>query len=97
MEIPVTTPLKPYIEFRFDKNGKMKLSATASWWGGKNSGFGSGDGSEGNSCKPEHLNAYIKAFKERQIKNVEKEIAALQKKLAVIKLKYESINVNIKQ
>jgi hypothetical protein len=88
MKIPETTDLKPYIEFRFDKKGKMTLSATAAWWGGKNSGFGSGDGSEGNSCEPKYLNSYIKAFKERQIKKIEKEIEVLQEKLATVKSKY---------
>lgn len=38
MEIPKTTKDKPYIEFRFDKKGKIKLSATSIWWG-KNAGF----------------------------------------------------------
>ena len=80
MKTPKTTPEKPYIEFRIHKNGKIKLSATSSWWGGKNSGFISCNG-EGNSCEPKHLKAYIIAFKERKIKSIEKEIVLLQKEL----------------
>lgn len=89
MKIPATNSEHPYIEFRIDKKGKITLSATASWWGGKNSGFGSRDGSEGNSCLPKHLNSYIKAFRERKIKDIEKEMYALQKKLEKIKSESE--------
>ena len=88
MQIPNTTDKKPYIEFRIDKKGKIKLSASSIWWGGKNSGFSSSDITEGNTCEPKHLKAYIKAFKERKIKNIEKEILALQKQLE--KVKYET-------
>jgi hypothetical protein len=79
MKIPKTTKDRPYIEFRFDKKGKMKLYATNKWWGGKNSGFFSTDGSEGNTCQPKHLKSYIEAFKKRKIKSIEKEILLLQK------------------
>ena len=89
MNIPKTTPEKPYIEFRVDKKGNIKLSASSSWWGGKNSGFYSSDGTEGNTCEPKHLKAYIKAFKERKIKNIEKEILSLQKKLENLKSEME--------
>lgn len=89
MNIPNTTSEKPYIEFRIDKDGNIKLSASPSWWGGKNSGFVSSDGTEGNTCKPEDLNAYVKAFKERKIKNIEKEILTLQKRLKKFKSESE--------
>lgn len=85
MKIPKTTPDKPYIEFRINKKGKIKLSASPSWWGGKNSGFISSGGEEGNTCEPKHLKAYIKAFKERKIKDIEKQITVLQNKLETIK------------
>jgi hypothetical protein len=85
MLIPKTTDNKPYIEFRIDKKGKIILGITSSWWGGKNASFVSSDGSEGNSCEPRHLEAYIKAFKERKIKEIEKEIVSLQNKLETIK------------
>lgn len=84
MKIPKTTKENPYIEFIFDKKGKIKLSACSSWWGGKNSGFFSSAG-EGNSCKPEDLNEYIKFFKEKKVKDVEKEILVLQNKLEYLK------------
>lgn len=89
MTIPNTTVDNPYIKFAFDKKGKIKLFATSSWWGGKNSGFTSTDGTEGNSCEPNQLKAYIKAFKERKIKDIEKEISALQKQLQVVKSKMD--------
>ena len=85
MKVPKTTEDKPLIEFRFDKKGKMKLSATNKWWGGKNFGFHSSDGSEGNTCELKYLKAYIEAFKERKIKEIEKEILLLQKELDKIK------------
>ena len=92
MKIPNTTDEKPYIEFRIDKKGKINLSATSDWWGGKNAGFSSSDGTEGNTCEPKNLKSYIKAFKERKIKNIEKEILALQKQLEVIKYETEHWN-----
>lgn len=52
MKVPQTTLEKPYIEFRFDKKGKINLSASSSWYGGKKSGFFCSDGSEGNTCDP---------------------------------------------
>ena len=85
MEIPATTPDKPYIEFRIDKEGKIKLSATSGWWGGKNSRFVSSDGCEGNTAPPKQLESYIKAFKKRKIKRLEKEIVVLQKRLNKLK------------
>lgn len=89
MIIPNTTKDKPYIEFRIDKSGKIKLSITSNWWGGRNSGFVSSDGREGNTCLPEDLETYIKFFKERKIKTIEKEIIALQKKLKGVKRETE--------
>jgi hypothetical protein len=94
MKIPKTTEDKPYIEFRFDKKGKMKLSATNKWWGGKNSGFHSSDGSEGNTCEPKHLEAYIEAFKKRKINSIEKEIILLQKEKEKIKKINYDWNIN---
>jgi len=89
MKIPNTTDEKSYIEFRIDKKGNIKLSATSSWWGGKNAGFYSSDGTGGNTCEPKHLKAYIKAFKERKIKRIEKEILTLQKQLELFKTQTE--------
>lgn len=89
MEIPKTTVAEPYIEFRFDSKGKMTLSATSSWWGGKNSGFVSSDGTEGNSSEPKNLDAYIIAYKKKKIKDLEKEIDTLQKKLQKFKEIYK--------
>jgi len=85
MKIPETTPELPYIEFRINEKGTITLSATVSWWGGKSAGFTCSDGSEGNTCKPKDLDSYIKAFKARKIKSVEKQIALLQKQLAKMK------------
>lgn len=85
MKIPKTTTENPYIEFRFNRKGKIELSATSNWWGGKNHGFVSSDGSEGNTCPPEELDAYIKAFKSRKIKSMEKEIKTLQNKIESMK------------
>ena len=84
-KIPKTTKEKPYIEFRFSRKGKLSLSASPSWWGGKQSQFGCTDGSIGNTCLPKDLDSYIKAFKLRQIKDVEKEINRLQSKLEKLK------------
>ena len=86
MKIPKTTGGMPYIEFRFNKKGKLiKLLATNSWWGGINSGFFSSKGYEGNSCEPKDLDKYIKAYKLKKVKEVEKEIEALKNKLNNIK------------
>lgn len=90
MKIPNTTKEKPYIEFRIDKKGKIKLSATANYWGGKKGSFLSPDGSEGNTCVPKDLKLYIKAFKNRKIKKIEKEISALQKQLNVFKFETDN-------
>ena len=81
MKIPKTSIELPYIEFRFDKKGRLTLFATSDWWGGKNCGFISSDGYEGNTCPPEKLDAYIKAFRARKIKLIEKEILVLERKL----------------
>lgn len=81
MKIPKTTNENPFIEFVFSKNGVMKLSITNSWWGGINAGFYRSKGFEGNTCKPEDLDKYIKAFKNRKIKEIKKEIKNLNNKL----------------
>lgn len=91
MKIPNTTLQKPYIEFRIDKKGNIKLSTSSIWWGGKNAGFISSDGAEGNTCEPKHLKSYIKAFKERKIKRIEKQILTLQKEIELVKNKTEII------
>lgn len=92
MKIPKTTEDKPYIEFRIDKKGKIKLSPSADWWGGKNSGFVCSDGTEGNTCKPRNLKSYLNAFKEQKIKRIEKEILTLQNKLKKVKEETEKWN-----
>ena len=82
MQIPETTREKPYIEFRFDKNGKLiKLVATSDWWGGKNHMFFSSEGYEGNTCPPELLDEYILAYKLKKVKQLEREIKSLTKTL----------------
>ena len=81
MKIPKTTRNNPYIEFKINRNGKVKLSATSNWWGGKRAGFISSDGYEGNTCLPKDLTDYIDSFKSRKIKNIEKEILSLQTQL----------------
>lgn len=83
--IPEVTDDKPYIEFRFSKDGTLSLKADNSWWGGIRSGFRSSDGSGGNTCRPKDLKKYIEAYKLRQIKEVEKEIKGLQKVLTKFK------------
>lgn len=85
MEIPVTTKKEPFIEFRYDKNGKLKLRKTSDWWGGKKGGFIGSDGEEGNTCPPDELYNYIIAFNERKKKEIEQEIKHLQKKLDILK------------
>ena len=90
-KLPKTTVDNPYIRFAINKKGEIKFSATASWYGGKNSGFWQSGGIEGNSCEPKNLGAYIDAFKSNKVKEIEKEIAILQKKLKIIK----QINCNI--
>jgi len=85
MKIPKTTDEKPYIEFRFDKKGRLHLRATSNYWGGRYYGFSSSDGSKGNSCPPKELSSYIKTFKARKIKAIEKKIKALQSELNEIK------------
>ena len=86
MKIPKTTEEMPYIEFRFNKKGKLiKLVATNNWWGGIKCGFHSSAGYEGNTCEPRYLDKYIKAYKIRKVKEVEKEIKTLKNKLNNIK------------
>jgi hypothetical protein len=85
MKIPKTSVVFPYIEFRFNKKGKLTLSTTNDWWGGKSHGFVSSDGYEGNTCPPQELDTYIQAFKERKVKAIEKEIRLLQKKSDILK------------
>jgi len=85
MKLPKTTEEKRYIEFRFYKDGKFRLVATNAWWGGFKEGFISSDGYEGNTCLPKDLTRYIKGFKNRKIKEIEKEIRMLQKRLIKIK------------
>ena len=78
MKIPKTTEDEKYIEFRFNKNGKLiKLSTCGTWWGGITHGFTSTDGTEGNACLPKDLDRYIKAYKSRKVKQIEKEITLL--------------------
>lgn len=81
MKLPKTTKEKPYIEFSIDKKGKMKLSASSSWWGGKNCFFWRSNDTEGNTCNPKDLEKYIDAFKKRKIKSIEKEIETLNNQL----------------
>ena len=84
MKIPTTTIEKPYIEFSFDEKGKMSLKTSSFWWGGKNARFISST-REGNTCLPKDLQTYIKAFKLKKIKDIEKEISTLQIKLTNLK------------
>lgn len=88
MEMPQTTKELPYIEFRFDKKGKMTLEAVSHWWGGKNSGFTGSGGEEGNTCLPKDLDSWIIAFKQRKLKEIHKEIKILEQKLK----RYENRN-----
>jgi hypothetical protein len=91
MKIPQTTPEKPLIQFKFDtKTGKLKkLEITNIWWGGKNSGFISTDGTEGNSCLPKQLESHILAYKNKKITSIEKQITKLQKQLVNAKKIYQ--------
>jgi hypothetical protein len=86
MKLPKTTEKMPYIEFRINKNGKLiKLLATDSWWGGINGGFHSSKGYRGNTCNPKDLDKYIKAYKLKRIKEIEKEIELLKVRLSDFK------------
>jgi hypothetical protein len=89
MKIPKVTEEEPYIEFRYTKRGVLKLSKASSWWGGKNEGFSSSNGSEGNTCEPKDLDAYIKAFNTKKVKRIEKEIISLKKELKLAKAETE--------
>lgn len=82
--MPKTTPGLPYIEFRINNRGRIKLSVTSSWYGGITAGFSCSNGDEGNTCKPKDLDKYINAFKKRKIKSIEKRIKALQKQLETL-------------
>lgn len=88
MKIPITTKEKPYIEFTFDTEGNLTLSATSKWWGGINEGFirfTDDRQLKGNSCKPEDLERFIIVFKKNQIEEVKEKIAILQEKLKQLK------------
>ena len=89
MKIPKVTEEEPYIEFRYDKNGKLKLSKTSNWWGGKKAGFYCTDGSEGNTCLPKELKSHMKYFNEKKVNDIEKEMKNLQKKLDLAKAQCE--------
>lgn len=78
MKIPKATEDCPFIEFRFSNRGKLTLKAVSHWWGGINSGFHCSDGSEGNTCPPKDLERYMAKFKENKIKEIDKEIIALE-------------------
>lgn len=93
MKIPTVTAEKPYIEFRIDKNGKLTLSATSDWWGGKKAGFISSDGSEGNTCEPAKLQEYIESYYTRKIKDAEKQIASHQKKIKKMLLEVPNVKL----
>jgi hypothetical protein len=93
MEIPKTTIENPYIEFKFDKKGNLFLSITNDWWGGKEYSFKSSNGYEGNTCPPEELETYIKAFKSRKIRLIEKEIKVLESKLKKLKMYANESNI----
>lgn len=88
MNIPTTTDDRPYIEFRINKYGQIKLSASESYWGGKRGGFTSSDGTEGNTCLPKDLDSYLKAFKERKIARLNKKIRDIER----LKARIEKIN-----
>ena len=85
MEVPEITDEKPYIEFRFDKKGEIKLSTTNCWWGGINGGFHSSNGYAGNTCKPKDLDRYVKAYKLRKRDFIKKEIEELINQLKNIR------------
>jgi hypothetical protein len=80
LEIPELTKDLPYIEFRFDKAGKMTLAAHPKMsWGGINGGFFSTGGYHGNVCdKPAKLKEYINRYVDNKVKKKEKEIKDLQ-------------------
>lgn len=84
--IPETTPELPYLQFMFNPNFELvSLSATGSWYGGLKGGFHTDSGYSGNSCKPKDLNLYIDRFKTRKVREIEKEIAMLQKQIENLK------------
>jgi len=78
LRIPETTEEQPYIEFRFNKKGKLiSLNPCGAWWGGITHGFVSTDGTEGNVCLPKDLEKFIKAYKARKVNQIQKEINSL--------------------
>lgn len=86
MKIPEVTKEMPFIEFLFNEKGKLELNISNVWWGGKRGGFYRYRGrGEGNTCLPKDLESYIKSFKSRKIKEIEKEIQKLQKQLEIWK------------
>ena len=80
MKIPKTTNDNPYIEYRYTKQGKIKLKASSNYWGSAR-GFVSSDGSIGNTCLPKDLEKSMKAFKATQVRDIEADIKKLQNKL----------------
>lgn len=93
MKIPKTTENEPYIEFRVDKKGKLKLSKSSLWWGGINGSFWGSDGSQGNSCKPKDLKRCLEAFKKNKIKKLEKEVLMSQKRLEKMKILFDNLDL----
>jgi hypothetical protein len=85
MKIPKTTIEKPYIEFKFNKKGNISLDISSSWWGGKECKFRSTDGYEGNTCYPSELESYVKYYKTKRIKDIEREIKLLKNKINILK------------
>jgi hypothetical protein len=81
IKIPKVTEDKPYIKFEINnKTGKIKLSTSSTWWGGKNSVFISSNGTSGNTCLPKDLKSYLKNFLKKQDKLLQKELKELQKR-----------------
>lgn len=92
MKIPKVTEDEPYIEFRYTKEGVLKLSKTSSWWGGKKEGFCCSDGSEGNTCLPKDLKSHMKYFNEKKVKDIENGIKKIQKRLDLAKTECERVS-----
>lgn len=79
MKIPKTTLENPYIQFQFNKSGKLTLKIDNGWWGGINAGFISSNDTSGNTCLPKDLEKYIKKFKTNKVKELDKQIFKLLK------------------